>query len=141
MECKYLVIDTWLLEKASEKYFDVIELLARIARKSHKIILDYDGEILSEYSSHIESGGMSGAVFEKCSREAKITYKPIADISSRIEGVPVDSDDRKFLGVTVNSPHRIFVTGEPKLLRIKEQLEERLNIKIIDINVGLHEIE
>jgi hypothetical protein len=45
------VVDTWVLYKAHEQNREAILVLANIYKKCHKVFVDNEGEILTEYRS------------------------------------------------------------------------------------------
>ena len=130
-----IVIDTWLMERASSDV-KAVQLLKVIIEKCHKIILDYDAEILSEYSRHMK--GYAKKFFAKCSMEGKIDYKAQANLHEEFRKKAIDPDDIKFLCVCINTVHKIFIKGDRKLLKHKNQLKKRFKVHILDVVEALH---
>ncbi len=144
---KYLVIDTWVLEKAStprnnptetqiEIQSKAVELLARIVSQCHRVVLDYDGEILSEYSRHIR--GFVGEWLQMVMKyPQKMQYRPRGHVPLS----NFDPADVKFLEVAVNTPHRIVVSGESDFLTKKEDPQVlSQEIRILDLGEALEEL-
>lgn len=145
---KYLVLDMWILEHAStsrenltesqiELHSKAVELLARIIRRCHRVILDYDGDILREYSRHIR--GFVGEWLQMATRHPmKVQYRPRGRVRPTSN---FDPADLKFLEVAVNSPHRIIISGESDFLAIKEDPEIiSRKIRIWDLEEALTEL-
>ena len=130
-----IVIDTWLMERASSDD-KVIQLLNVIIEKCHKIVLDYDTEILSEYSRHMK--GYAKKFFAKCVMEGKIDYRAQADLHEEFRKKAIDPDDIKFLCVCVNTIDKIFITGDRKLLKHKNQLKKQFEMHILDVDEALY---
>lgn len=128
-EKKYVVIDTWVLAKASEKpsseeeafeAWKAIDVLSRIFLKCHRVVLDDEGQILKEWSRHME--GITGQWFLWMkSLENKIIWR------SKEKGFEeINQDDRKFVKVAAASPHRIVITGDEDFIEeIRESKEAR----------------
>lgn len=145
---KYLVVDTWVLEYAStprgqltesqiELHSKAVELLARIIHRCHRVILDYNGDILSEYSSHIR--GFVGEWLQMVARyPMKVQYRPRSRVRLQAN---FDPNDLKFLEVAINSPHRIVISGDSDFLTIKENPDIlSQNIRILDLEEALREL-
>jgi len=121
----YLVIDTWVWEKAQQAEPESMELLAKIQRKcEHKIIYDYEGEILDEYRKHIKQPPIV-KLFSIMTQTQKIKPRPKGPI--KIEGF--DKSDLKFIQVAV-SCSALVVSGESDFLELRERFLKNNNQKI-----------
>ena len=145
---KYVVVDTWVLERAfpPEAPFErneievtskAAELLSRIIRVCHRVVLDYNQEILGEYSRHIR--GFVGQWLKLASRcPDKIQYRPRGQIRLNVR---FDPSDYKFLEVAVNSPHKIVISGDSDFLNIRNDPEISAHgIRIMDLDEALREL-
>lgn len=142
---RYVVVDTWVLERASPKTMPhtddeidlinkAVEILARIARKCHRIVLDYDGDILGEYQRH-RRGFVSRWLQMMISRSEKINYRPRAQINLTVS---FDPNDMKFLEAAIIIPCTIIISGDSDFLNIKDNPQIRAhNIHIMDLDEAL----
>jgi putative PIN family toxin of toxin-antitoxin system len=121
----YLVIDTWVWEKAQQGEAESIELLAKIQRKcKHKIIYDCEEEILKEYRKHIKQPPIA-KLFSIMTQAEKIVPKSKGPI--KIEGF--DKSDLKFIQVAV-SCSALVVSGDSDFLELRERFLKNGNRKI-----------
>jgi predicted nucleic acid-binding protein len=124
----YLVVDTWVWEKAQEGDPCALELLAKIQRRcQHKIIYDYEGEILDEYRKHIKQPPLC-RLFAFMARTGKI--EPKSKSTVKIENF--DKSDMKFIQVAIPSS-ALVVSGNSDFLEIRKRLTKngRLNVEIL----------
>jgi predicted nucleic acid-binding protein len=123
----YLVIDTWVWEKAQKGDPFALELIAKIQRKcEHKIIYDYEGEILDEYRKHIKQPPIIH-LFVIMTQTGKIIPKS----KSTIEIENFDESDVKFIQVAIPSSAMV-ISGDSDFLGIKKLLENRkLTIEVL----------
>jgi predicted nucleic acid-binding protein len=126
----YLVVDTWVWEKAQEGDFYSLELLAKICRKcEHKIIYDYEREILDEYEKHIEEDPSNAVhrIFKYMTQTGKIVPKSRSTV--KIENF--DKSDMKFIQVAIPSS-ALVISGDSDFLEIRKHLiNKKLNVKIL----------
>jgi len=116
----YLVIDTWVWEKAQRiESGECGELLFKIFNKcEHKILLDTDGEILEEYVRHISD--FMAKLFQRMSQIGKMTYRPKVPVN--LSGF--DPSDMKFIQVALSTPNAIIVSGDSDFLCLRKEIEK-----------------
>jgi len=134
----YLVIDTWVWEKAQRAESpEALELLAKVWRKcEHKIIYDCEGKILDEYIKHIKAMPIV-FMFRIMTQTGKMVPRPIINLN--LEGF--DKSDMKFVQVAISTPGTIIISGDSDFLEIRKRLkeDERLrSIKILSPAEALH---
>lgn len=145
-KCQYVVLDTWLLAKAStfpkdsmesDEVSKAAELLFRILHKCHRIVLDEEGEMLTEYERH-KSEFIRRWLIQIRMYTDKVMFRSRTPLKIR---KPLHINDVKFIEVTVKSPHKTLITGDSDLLKIKENEEiKRLGIKIMDVDEALQKL-
>lgn len=144
LDKRYIVLDTWVLEKASSQaqtdiesaeFFKSIELLSRIYNKCHRIILDYDGEIEKEYEKHAKDFSKRWLVRMSILQD-KIKFRGRASMK-----INMDPDDKKFIEVAVNSPDRIVISGDSDFFddEFKKQIKDK-RLKIFTVDEALVEL-
>ena len=133
-EKKYVVVDTWVLAKASENprtegdasdMFKANEVLSKIYNKGHKVVLDDEDQIIGEWRRHMYSGSVVYWFKWMQSLEGRIVWR------SKGKGFKkINKDDRKFVKVAAVSPHRILITGDTDFIEEVNGDEEAKNHKI-----------
>jgi len=146
-EKQYIVLDTWLLAKASTLPKNInesnevsksTELLVRILHKCHRIVLDEKGEILKEYQRHAKSEFVRRWFIQLQMYADKVVYRSRTPLKI---SKPLHEDDIKFIEIVAKSPHKIIITGNSDLLEIKENEEIKgLGITIMDVDEALGKI-
>jgi predicted nucleic acid-binding protein len=126
----YLVVDTWVWEKAQRgESLISLELLAKIYRKcEHKIIYDYDGEILDEYKNHIRELPII-RMFRLMTQTGKMMPRSKGDIEIK----DFDRSDLKFIQVAITTPNTLIISGNSDFLELKKHLEKNKKLKEVKI--------
>jgi len=142
---RYVVIDTWVLEHASPSTMPLtddeidlthkaVELLARIMRKCHRVVLDYDRDILNEYQRH-RRGFVSYWLQMIDMRSQKVDPRPRGRINLTVR---FDPNDMKFLEVASVIPCTIIISGDSDFLTIKDNREiKSRNIHVMNLDEAL----
>jgi predicted nucleic acid-binding protein len=123
----YLVVDTWVWKTAGQKTeesLESLELLAKICRICHKIIYDYEEEILDEYRRCLE-GSPIRHMFKIMTERGKIVPKS----RSRVNIESFDKSDLKFIQVALSVPGSIIITGDSDFLQLRELLKRDKKLK------------
>jgi len=123
----YLVIDTWIWEKAqTSESPESLELLAKILRKcEYKIVCDPNGEIIEEYKKHIRE---LRYLFRAMVQKDKIVPRPKSSLKIK----DFDRSDLKFVEVAITTPDKIIVSGNSDFFHLKERPEvKKLQVKIL----------
>ena len=120
---RFLVLDAWVIAKASEHssndvVWKAIEVLSRILHVCHKIVLDPENpnedNITDEYQRQARSEVTRRWLISMQIRQ-KIVYRSRAPINLPIL---TDPDDLKYFQVAVKSPHKVIISEDSDLTRI-----------------------
>lgn len=114
----YLVIDTWVWCKAqTTECLHSMKLLIKICMDcSHKILYDYEEEILDEYKNHINEPFMK-RLFWKMAFKGKFVPRPRQKICID----DFDKSDIKFLQVAKSVHSTPVVSGESDFIKLREE--------------------
>jgi len=121
---KFLVVDAWVLGKAStnsvdDSVFKAADVLARILYVCHRVVLDLatpnSETILDEYKRQAKSDLTKRWLIAIQTRPDKVVYRYKANVT-----LPVlsDPDDLKYLQVALNSPNKLIISEDGDLASI-----------------------
>lgn len=126
-----IVVDTWVLYKASEGNQCAIELLNNIYHKCHRITVDTKNEILTEYRS------VPGQFIARWL--TLISSRKIIKTRSRkrCKNILDCHKDMKFVYVCLNcSTARIIISEEHHFVAHRDELLKK-GIRLLSMNEGL----
>lgn len=135
----YLVIDTCIWEKAGSGDPYALSILSTIQIKcEHKIVYDYECEIINEYRRHIKDPALI-KLFTKMTQTGKITPKSKTNINNtKIE--KFDKSDLKFIQVALSSS-ALIITEDSDFFAIQNALKERgLNVEVLSPKEALNRL-
>lgn len=145
---KEWTIDTWVFYRADEGDIDAAELLLSVAR-NHKIVLDYEGAIESEYSRFFKSA--KSRFIAECykllaNRGAKVFYS--GKLPQRHERallrLKFDRSDLPFVAVASKSKDKLLVSEDSDYTPIIcDYLSRQLQVQVLKVaqavNLAIHD--
>lgn len=143
---KFLVVDTWLIAKASseeEKEYDIIlkvqSLLLKIYNECHIVVLDLpENEIWKEWKPYLYGSLFTRNWHKGMQSSGKLDRRNRRKL--QLGSFP-DPDDEKFVQLAATLSNKIVITGDPQFIGWGESEEaKKLSIQVWDIEKALKEL-
>jgi len=133
----FLVMDAWIIATTKDRdprcdeVWKAAEVMSKILRICHKIVLDCDGTretILDEYERVAKGSQFAQQWLIAMKTKGKFVYRSRSVVTFQ---ALTDVDDLKYLQTAMNSPHKKIITGDSDLLTIAD--DHRIRAEGIDI--------
>lgn len=115
----YVVIDTWVWERAQELDLECCRFLFDLFQECQHILIDAEHGIEREYYNHLKNGSLLKKLFTNMVSKGKISIRSRHKI---INDFDFDDADLKFLEVAISTSANV-VSGEDHFLKLKEKLK------------------